>query len=79
MTTGQSGGALPALIRATHPDGFRSGEWAQLVGTMEDPETGRVCYAVKFGDGAADWWPVDDPAHGYEFDQIPGYDDTREL
>lgn len=46
---------------------------------MDDPETGHRCYAVKFPDGAADWWPVDDPDCGYEFDGIPGYDDTRGL
>lgn len=55
-------------IRGTHPYIFRSGEWAELIGTMDDPETGRRCYAVKFPDGATDWWPVDDTAAGYEFD-----------
>ena len=54
-------------IRGTHPYIFRSGEWASLVGVMNDPETGRPCYAVVFDDDAADWWPVDDPAAGYEF------------
>jgi hypothetical protein len=54
------------LIRSTHPHAYRSGKWARLVGTMDDPETGRRCYSVMFPDGAADWWPVDDKAHGYE-------------
>ncbi len=54
------------LIRATHPYAYRSGKWARLVGTMDDPETGRRCYSVMFPDGATDWWPVDDAAHGYE-------------
>ena len=54
-------------IRGTHPYAFRSGQWARLTGTMEDPETGRVCYAVVFPDGAADWWPVEDAVAGYEF------------
>jgi hypothetical protein len=57
-------------IRATHHYAFRSGEWAELVGTMDDPETGRRCYAVKFPDGETDWWPVDDKAHGYEFKEV---------
>lgn len=54
-------------IRGTHPYVFRSGEWAELVGTMDDPETDRRSYAVKFDDGAVDWWPVSDEAAGYEF------------
>ena len=54
-------------IRGTHPYVFRSGKWATLAGTMDDPETGRRSYAVIFPDGAADWWPVDDTAAGYEF------------
>lgn len=54
-------------IRATHPDSFRSGQWATLTGIVEDPETGRVCYAVLFPDGTADFWLVRDREHGYEF------------
>jgi hypothetical protein len=55
------------LIRGTHPYVFRSGEWARLVGTVDDPGTGRRCYSVRFDDGATDWWPVGDEAAGYEF------------
>ncbi len=55
------------LIRGTHPYVFRSGQWARLVGTVDDPETGRRCYSVMFADGATDWWPVEDDAAGYEF------------
>jgi hypothetical protein len=55
------------VIRATHPYVFRSGKWAKLVGTQDDPETGRRCYAVEFPDGMTDWWPVEDEAAGYEF------------
>jgi hypothetical protein len=58
-------------IRGTHPYVFRSGQWAELVGTQDDPESGRRCYAVKFPDGEVDWWPVEDEAAGYEFAQ-PG-------
>lgn len=67
MSTGTSDAAGVRLIRATHPYAFRSGRWAALVGTVDDPETGCRCYSVLFPDGAADWWPVDDEAHGYEF------------
>lgn len=70
-----SGGPV-GLMRATHRYAFRSGEWAALVGTMDAPETGRRCYAVKFPDGATDWWPVDDKDAGYEFsegDVPPGW------
>lgn len=63
-------------IRATHHYAFRSGEWAELVGTMDDPETGRRQYAVKFPDGATDWWPVDDTAAGYEFSEEGETDGT---
>jgi hypothetical protein len=59
--------ATPARIRGTHPYVFRSGQWARLVGTVDDPETGRCCYSVVFEeDGATDFWPVDDTAAGYE-------------
>jgi hypothetical protein len=55
------------LIRTCHPCGFRSGEWASLKGTVEDPDTGRLCYAVMFADGAGDFWMVADPDGRYEF------------
>lgn len=54
-------------IRATHPESFRSGEWAVLIGTLDEPGTGRKCYAVLFPDGAADFWLVDNGEAGYEF------------
>lgn len=54
------------IIRATHPDSFRSGQWAELIGTTDEPETGRRCYTVKFPDGETDWWAVDDEDAGYE-------------
>lgn len=60
----------PGFIRATHPDAFRSGEWARLRGTTAlpgFPEGDRVCYLVEFPDGAADFWPVGGPERGYEF------------
>lgn len=66
------------LIRATHPDAFRSGEWARITGVIVSGfpckgENGvshmeqNVCFAVEFLDGASDIWPVGDKAAGYEF------------
>lgn len=60
-------GTAGQRIRGTHPYVFRSGQWATLIGTQDDPETGRRCYAVRFDDGMTDWWPVDDKSAGYEF------------
>jgi hypothetical protein len=56
-------------IRATHPYAFRSGEWATLCCVVPGP--GRDCYLVEFDDGATDFWPVHDLAHGYEFRSPP--------
>lgn len=52
-------------IRTTHPYGFRSGEWAQLLTIAPAPE-GRDCYVVRFPDGATDYWVVNDPDGQYE-------------
>jgi hypothetical protein len=54
-------------IRATHHYAFRSGEWADLLTTVE--AYGRPCYLVEFPDGVTDFWPVDDADHGYEFSE----------
>lgn len=53
------------LIRSTHPDAFRSGQWAEV--RTVAPGTDRDCYVVEFPDGATDYWVVDDSAAGYEF------------
>jgi hypothetical protein len=58
-------------IRATHPESFRSGQWAVLTGTLDEPDTGRECYAVRFPDGAADFWLVQNTEAGYEFRLAP--------
>jgi hypothetical protein len=60
------------LIRATHPYGFRSGEWAVLVAVV--PTEARDCYLVEFPDGVTDFWPVHDPSDPYEFDGVPPND-----
>jgi hypothetical protein len=52
-------------IRATHPYGFRSGEWARVVNVV--PARGRDCYLVEFPDGVTDLWPVIDAWDPYEF------------
>lgn len=51
------------LIRHTHPNGYRSGEWARITGVTRIYD--RVCFEVEFIDGATDFWPVQD--QGYEF------------
>jgi hypothetical protein len=52
-------------IRATHQYGFRSGEWAKVVGV--DYARNRPCYYVLFPDGQTDHWPVYDLSDKYEF------------
>jgi hypothetical protein len=53
------------MVRQTHPYGFRSGEWGEILTTVDSYD--RECYVVRFSDGALDWWPVDDGTAGYEF------------
>lgn len=53
------------LIRATHPYGYRTGEWAEV--RMVVPCRSRYCYLVEFPDKATDLWPVFDPDEHYEF------------
>lgn len=63
-------------IRDNHPYGYRSGEWAQLIGkytlkrqpvsTDASPEL-RECYVLVFPDGVSDLWPVNDSGYDYEF------------
>lgn len=57
------------FIRHTHPDGFRSGEWAILRSIVPGPD--RDCYLVEFADGVTDFWAVNDPAEPYEFTTGP--------
>jgi hypothetical protein len=54
-------------IRATHPYGFRSGQWAWLA--RVEWFAGRACFFVQFPDLAVDHWPIQDPADPYEFRQ----------
>jgi hypothetical protein len=60
-------------IRATHPDSFRSGEWATLKGTALLPFNGedRACYLVEFPDGITDFWAIGAAEYGYEFGAAP--------
>lgn len=51
-------------VRQTHPYGFRSGQWARALTTVES--FGRPCWLVEFPDGAQDWWPIEDANAGYE-------------
>lgn len=56
-------------VRQTHPCGFRSGEWARLLTTVQSH--GRDCWLVQFEDKATDWWPISDALAGYEFEARP--------
>lgn len=56
-------------IRATHPAGFRSGEWAEVLTTVPSPE-GTHCYVVRFPDGVTDFWRVEDPSDPYEYAEL---------
>ena len=73
-------GRVTALIRATHPYSYRSGEWAVITGTtVYPPGIERACYTVRFPDGAEDIWVMDDSGepegyrHGYEFLMTGGW------
>lgn len=52
-------------IRHTHPNGFRSGEWAIVRDFVS--VNGRECYLVEFPDGVTDSWVVEDIDDPYEF------------
>jgi deferrochelatase/peroxidase EfeB len=63
---GSTGRPVPehSHVRQTHPYGFRSGEWARILTTVES--YGRQCWFVQFEDGVTDWWPIEDAGAGYE-------------
>lgn len=51
--------ALPfAQMRSTNPYAFHSGEWALVIGLIED--RGRPCYLLGWPNGDIDTWPVED-------------------
>ena len=52
-------------IRATHPAGFRSGQWATFLGAILFH--GHWCYVIEFEDGVIDHWRVVDSLEPYEF------------
>lgn len=63
---------MNTMIRGTHPYGFRSGQWAELVRIMPYTPEGnrhtRDCFMVRFPeDGFVDLWVVADPDARYEF------------
>ncbi len=55
----------PSLVRSMHPNAFRAGEWAEVIGTVTI--RGRDCWRLRFDDGQTDTVVIDDPAAGYEF------------
>ena len=65
-------GYRPSYIRATHPSGFRSGQWARITGIEFNIRYGRPVYVVRFVDGTTDRWPVYDGSDPYEFSPNPG-------
>lgn len=50
--------------RGTHPDHYRPGEWALILGYTNPGE--RSCVDVIFPDGAVDTWVLNDPANPLE-------------
>jgi hypothetical protein len=58
-------------IRATHPYGYRSGQWAKITGVEWSLAYQRPVYAVTFVDGITDYWPVTDGNDPYEFSAEP--------
>lgn len=68
---GQSSRAMRPMVRGQNHNVFRSGEWAEIVGVSVQIPLGmfprRICFDVKFDDGATDTWPIEDAAAEYEF------------
>lgn len=58
---------MSLYIRATHPSGYRSGQWAKVIGTEWSIDHKRPVFRVQFVDGMTDTWPVYDPSDPYEF------------
>ena len=55
-------------IRSTHPYGYHSREWGEVVATLSLLRDRRECYYIKWPDGDTDIWPVDDELDRREFD-----------
>lgn len=73
ITSDPHAAPVASRIRATHPNSYRSGQWAELL--TQVPATGpdgqlRECFLVRFPDGNLDWWVCDDERAGYEFEVI---------
>jgi hypothetical protein len=56
------------FVRHTHPDGFRTGEWAQIIMILDAYE--RPCWLVEFSDGVTDLWVCEDASEPYEFSSV---------
>ena len=60
---------LNVKIKGVHTGVFRSGDWADVVGLVILPRPDgeqRLCYMVRFPDGAVDYWAVKESSN-YEF------------
>jgi hypothetical protein len=62
MSAGTEWKVRPLLVRANHPNAFRSGQFARIIGLVAVRPSGakemRHCYHVMFDDGACDYWSM---------------------
>ena len=68
------GNTTKLFIRATHPNAFRSGQWAEVLAIEylyerhgDHPRPARPVLRVRWVDGVTDLWAAADEAAGYEF------------
>jgi hypothetical protein len=56
-------------IRHTHRYGYRSGEWAEVMGLVVDKKRSRLNFMIYFADNPTlvDFWPVYEDTEYYEF------------
>ena len=64
----------PVYVRSTHPNSYRSGQWAKIIGVEWIPRgmgdgalEARPALTVEFVDGVDDMWALNDPVAGYEY------------
>lgn len=53
-------------VRSRHLGAFNRDEWGTIM-SVRTPMDGVPCYGIRWPDGAADLWPVDDPDDVREF------------
>ena len=74
LTVNVEHGRRSVYIRSTHPNAYRSGQWAKIIGVEwlcggmgKGALPARPALTVEFVDGVVDEWALDDPVAGYEF------------